>query len=195
MDPEVSKGMTVNSKPLIVNCFSGPGAGKSTLAARLYSALKLQHYDVEYVNEFAKELVYENNTMALANQVFVFGTQLHRMTTAAQSNGIVICDSPILLSAVYNSHTSKHLIELVVDMHERFHNFNIFIKRTEQPHSMVGRVHSLTQSISIDNQIIELLKSRGISYIEYDPSTETLDTLLYHIKAQYGKETNWNVES
>lgn len=163
---------------LIVNCFGGPGVGKSTLATRLYSSLKQKHYDVEYVNEFAKEMVYEDNTKVLANQVLVFGTQLHRLKMASENNSIVICDSPILLSAVYNPNTSKHLIELVVEMHNKFNNYNIFIKRTMQPHSMVGRIHSLTQSITIDNQILNLLTERNIKFTKHSLDDDISSLLL-----------------
>ena len=36
---------------LIVNLFGGPGTGKSTLMARIFSELKVQGYDCEMVTE------------------------------------------------------------------------------------------------------------------------------------------------
>ena len=166
---------------IVVNVFGGPGVGKSTLSAQLYAYLKTEHRDVEYVNEFAKELVYENNLDALEDQVYIFGTQLHRLRGAVQHNQIVICDSPLLLSAIYNSDTSPHLIDLVLDMHRQFNNINIFLKRSTYPYSMKGRVHSLTQSISIDNQILHFFKEHSIHHTVFDPSIETYQTLLPYI--------------
>lgn len=42
---------------IIVNLFAGPGAGKSTGAAYIFSKLKLAGIDCEYVSEFAKDKV------------------------------------------------------------------------------------------------------------------------------------------
>jgi nicotinamide riboside kinase len=174
---------------LIVGLYGGPGIGKSTLAAQLYAHFKTKHYDVEYVNEFAKELVYENNLKGLANQTYVFGTQLHRLMCAAEHNQLIICDSPLLLAAIYHDNTSKMLTELIVEMHEKFTNYSIFLKRNTNYHSMVGRIHSLTQSISIDNQILHLLNDRLIPYRTYDPTEQTVESLAQDIILAYGKET------
>lgn len=174
----------------IVNVFGGPASGKSTLSAQLYAHFKTKQYDVEYVNEFAKELVYENNLKALANQTYVFGTQLHRLLMAAEHNQLIICDSPLLLAAIYQDNTSKMLTELIVEMHEKFTNYNILLKRNMQHHSMVGRIHSLTQSVSIDNQIVHLLNDKLIPYRTYNSMEQSVESLAQDILLAYGKETN-----
>ena len=46
---------------LVVNLFAGPGAGKSTGAAYIFSMLKMAGIDTEYVNEYAKDKVWEDN--------------------------------------------------------------------------------------------------------------------------------------
>ena len=43
---------------LIVNLYGGPGCGKSTGAAYLFSKLKMAGVDAEYVPEFAKDKVW-----------------------------------------------------------------------------------------------------------------------------------------
>ena len=40
---------------IVVNLFPGPGTGKSTGAAYIFSKLKMAGVDAEYVSEFAKE--------------------------------------------------------------------------------------------------------------------------------------------
>ena len=66
---------------LVVNLFGAPGSGKSTGAAWVYSNLKLalpedKDISVELVTEFAKDLVWDNNTEALSpmNQMFILRT-------------------------------------------------------------------------------------------------------------------------
>ena len=46
---------------LIVNLYGGPGSGKSTGAAYIFSMLKMVGVDAEYVTEFAKDKVWEGN--------------------------------------------------------------------------------------------------------------------------------------
>jgi adenylate kinase family enzyme len=172
----------------VVNCFGGPGVGKSTLAARLYSELKQQHIDVEYVNEYAKELVYQENRLALKDQILVFANQYHRLWTAAQHNHVVITDSPIILSAIYNPDTSTNFRALTIEMHMRFTSINILLKRTTQAHTMTGRIHSLTESISIDNRIRALLDEQQIEYEEFDPIHDNVTPLVRLIRQEFGDE-------
>lgn len=169
----------------VVNLFGGPGCGKSTLAADLYTALKRQHIDVEYVNEYAKELVYQENTLALKDQILVFANQYHRLWTAAQHNAFVITDSPILLSAIYNPDTSHNFRALTIEMHKRFTSLNIVLKRTGQVHTMTGRIHSLTESVSIDNRIRALLDESEIEYAEFDPVHDNITPLLRLIRQEF----------
>jgi adenylylsulfate kinase-like enzyme len=41
----------------VINLFGGPGTGKSTLAAALFTDLKMKGINAELVTEFAKDLV------------------------------------------------------------------------------------------------------------------------------------------
>ena len=67
------------SKCIVINLFGVPSAGKSTGAAYIFSRLKMAGVNAELVTEFAKDLVWEENTVALGNQLYVFSNQLHRM--------------------------------------------------------------------------------------------------------------------
>lgn len=169
----------------VVNLFGGPGVGKSTLAALLYSELKRQHMEVEYVNEYPKQLVYEENVKSLQNQLLVFATQHHRIWTAARHNQIVITDSPILLSTIYNAGISNHFDALIVEMHNKFTNLNIVLKRIDRFHSMTGRIHSLRESIDIDTHIIHLLQQHDMDFLEYDPTADALEPLIRLIQQEF----------
>ncbi len=169
----------------IVNCFGGPGIGKSTLAAALYVELKKRHVEVEYVAEYPKELVYQERLLALKDQVFVFANQYHRLWTAARHNKLVITDSPIMLSMIYNPDTSHHFNELIAELHSKFTNINIVLKRTPETHSMVGRIHSLTESISVDNRIRTILDERAMEYVEFDPIHDNIHPLVKLIIQEY----------
>ena len=173
-------------KGCVVNLFAGPGAGKSTLAAQIYAELKKRHIDAEYVPEFPKELVYEERYLTLKDQVFVFATQNHKIWTAARHNQVVVTDSPILLSTVYNPETSVNFRTLVVEMHRQYQSLNIVLKRSPETHTPVGRVHSLTESISLDNRIRTVLEGEGIDFAEFDPVNDNLRVLLELIIQELG---------
>ncbi len=61
---------------LIVNLFGGPGAGKSTMAAGLFSELKWRGINCELATEYAKEKVWEESYAIFENQIYIFGKQL-----------------------------------------------------------------------------------------------------------------------
>ena len=87
---------------IIVNLFGAPGSGKSTGAAYIFSQLKMLGVDAELVTEFAKDKVWENNTEVLNNQTYVFGKQHFRISRCADKVDVIVTDSPLLLSAIYN---------------------------------------------------------------------------------------------
>jgi len=52
---------------IVVNFFAPPGHGKSTFAALVFSKLKMLGVNCELVSEFAKDMVWEEDYVALAN--------------------------------------------------------------------------------------------------------------------------------
>lgn len=51
----------MSKKTIVVNLFAGAGAGKTTCAWEIASELKKRGIETEYVSEYAKELVWDNN--------------------------------------------------------------------------------------------------------------------------------------
>jgi hypothetical protein len=154
---------------IVVNVFGGPNSGKTTLAAELFTRLKKRHIDVELVPEFAKDLILEGNLDALEHQWYVTGNQAYRVANAYKKVEVVLVDSPILLGPIYDSDASLALLQLSLEHHHKFNNINLFVPRNPNyPHTMNGRVHSVTQSVAIDNKILNLLDTWGIPYVFTD---------------------------
>ncbi len=151
---------------LIINLFGGPGSGKTTIAAELFSELKKLHLEVELVTEFAKDLIMQNNEDALNHQFYVTGVQAHRIWSAARKMDVVVVDSPILLGPIYDKRNSGTLRKLCIEYHNELNNLNVLLSRQGTPHSMNGRVHSLTESIGLDNRIHRLLDELNINYLQ-----------------------------
>ena len=56
--------------------YAGPGAGKSTTAAWLFSQLKMQDYDIELVTEYVKQWTYTKRLPVGFEQMLILANQL-----------------------------------------------------------------------------------------------------------------------
>ena len=110
--------------PLLINLFAGPSAGKTTAALELTAALKKKGFNVEYVSEYAKELVLENKTELLKNQVHVTDEQFHRLDRLRNSGvEIIVTDSPVLLGKVYGEGKISREYPVILDIWKRGRDF------------------------------------------------------------------------
>lgn len=159
--------MSEEKKQLCVNLYGGPCCGKSTLAADVFSKLKQRGVRAELVTEFAKDLVWENNRCALANQIYVFGNQYYRMH---RINGmeVIVVDSPLLLTSVYDANKFGVLFEKLRDLayesYCTFENMDYFIKRSDELFEEEGRVHKKDDSLILDDRIRDVLNEYKIKY-------------------------------
>lgn len=158
--------MTMVTNNIIVNFFGGPGVGKTTAAADLFSSLKKNGVETQLVGEFAQECVLEGNVNALDDQIYIFGNTWHRMLSAYSQSAVTVIDSPVLLSCVYQEGFGETFNKLVVESHNRLQNLNVLLDvRDNQNHTMVGRIHDLNESIAIDNRIESMLTKYSIPYV------------------------------
>jgi tRNA uridine 5-carbamoylmethylation protein Kti12 len=149
----------------IINCFGGPGVGKSTLASQLFVELKKKGYLVEQCQEVAKELAWENDTRRLREQLLVFTAQYERLIRVHHLVRYVVTDSPLLLSIIYQPKDYPiSFTNMVYDFFSRFNNFNLVITRTVEFQN-VGRLHNLSQSRMKDLEIISLLDKYKEPYL------------------------------
>jgi hypothetical protein len=143
---------------LIINLYAGPGAGKSTNAARLFTYLKDEGVDCEYVTEFAKELTWEQRWKTFENQLFIFANQQHRLRMLEGQVDVIVTDSPILLNLVYNEQETTELFKkLVQQEYSRSNNLDVFVNR-EKPYNPNGRKQTKEQALALDDKIINMLR-------------------------------------
>lgn len=157
---------------IVVNIFGAPNDGKTVAAASLFTRLKKLHIPCELVAEFPKDMVLENNHVALNDQIFIAANQLYRIKCAYNNTKIAIVDSPILLSTIYNPLTSVHLTNMIFEQHGKFNNLNLLVQRGEYEHSMEGRIHTEEESDLLRERIVAMLNANNIPYLEYDDSME-----------------------
>lgn len=94
-------------KTTVINLLAGPGVGKSTFAADLFSALKKQGRSVELVREFVKDWAWEGKAPGMFDQVYILGNQAHAESMLYGKVEYIITDSPLLLSPFYERYNYK----------------------------------------------------------------------------------------
>lgn len=171
----------------IINLFSGPGAGKSTIASGLFYEMKKRHIKCDAPYEYPKELAWNESNKEIKDQLYVIANQ-HR--GIVRSYGIVdyiILDSPLLLSLAYkNNYTSEYPANLygdifdtlILDIHNRYKNINIFLERPDKVHENEGRFHDENMSLELDKKIIQILETNKINFVKLKVNENTINSIL-----------------
>ena len=152
-------------KPIVVNLFGGPGSGKSTGAAYIFAILKMQGINCELVTEFAKDKTWEHNMKALSNQAYVFGKQCYRISRCENQVDVIITDSPLALSVIYNNDPKlgDTFNSMVLEIFNSYNSLNYMLQRTK-PYNPIGRNQTETESDKIGKDIKTMLIENGILY-------------------------------
>jgi tRNA uridine 5-carbamoylmethylation protein Kti12 len=156
----------MNINTIVINLIAPPGTGKTTMASELFSLMKWEGYDVELVSEYAKELVWEERTETIKNEVYLFGKQHHRIFRLLGKVKYIITDRPLILSNLYNSvygDNSPEFSNLVLHEVNKMNNYNILLERTK-PYVEKGRNQTEEESMEFVDKIIELLDKSKITY-------------------------------
>ena len=169
-------------KTLVVNLFGAPGAGKSTGAAAIFSKLKMIGINAELIGEFAKDKVWEENSEVFKNQAYIFGKQSFRQSRCDGKVDVMITDSPLPLSILYN--TDPYLTEnfnlTVMDVFNSYNNLNFYINRVKK-YNPEGRNQTEEESNSLVEPLKELLKERNISFEEVNGDKQGYDYIVKRI--------------
>lgn len=166
---------------IIINIVGAPAAGKSTLASELFVYLKKKHIDAEYIHEYVKNLVWQNKLEKINDQFYIARNQYKIMSSVVKKigdNGVIICDSPFVLSAFYNQYnpdnmsnvdkTKDFIFEKLSEFNALHTNLYIFLKRDETiPYSNIGRIHDMNQSQEIENQLQQFMVKNSVNYYTF----------------------------
>jgi len=160
-------------KTIFINFISGPGVGKTTMAAKLFYEMKILNLNVEYVQEYAKILVWKKKYNKLNNQYLVSKKQIKLMKSLKDKVKYVITDGPIIHGLYYNKYNKNNISnktkvkELIFKYLRKTDNFNIYLKRNELlKYDKRGREQTKLEAKYIDKKIINILKETKENYIK-----------------------------
>ncbi len=162
-------------KTLVINLFGGPGVGKSTLCAFVFAKLKILGIECEMATEYAKDMVWEESYKKLENQIYIFGKQHARVHRLLGKVDVVITDSPLLNSIVYDKTDNIALKKLVISEFWKLNTLNFYINR-KLDYEENGRVQTLKEAIEVDNAYLKLIKDNDIEYSIIEPGD--IDTVI-----------------
>lgn len=168
-----------------INLFGGPGSGKSTMAAKIFAALKLHGVSVEHVQEYVKAWTYYNRRPNKWDQTYFFGKQQQAeyRYLAHCETGVVVTDSPLLQGVYYSQSDSikSNLLNLALEYEQEFPSFNIFVYRGNKTFHQEGRWQNLDEAKSIDTGTLKLLKDNNIDYsrLDFESFSKLNDEDLY----------------
>jgi hypothetical protein len=167
-------------KPLVVNFFGGPGAGKSTTRAGVFNKLKLAGVNCEETVEWIKYRVYEGDSYAPTDQIYTFAKQRKFLMEIGSQVDVILTDSPLLLSIIYDKRQDPLLRQLVLSEFNRFNNVNFLLTRVK-PYSAIGRYQTEGEAKDIDGKIVGMLTDNTVGFFTIRGNGRAKDVIADYI--------------
>lgn len=164
---------------ILINLFGSPGAGKSQGAAYIFSKLKMAGVNAELVTEFAKDKVWEGSKAVFENQAYIFGKQYFRISRCADKVDVIVTDSPLQLSIIYNKDPvlGENFNNMVENVADSFKSLNYMINRVKE-YNPIGRHQTEAESDALAIEIKGMLQSRQYAYKEVDGNEAGYDYIV-----------------
>jgi AAA domain len=182
-------------KTIVINFISGAGCGKSLMAALTFAELKMKHLKAEYVQEYAKTLVWQKRFDELDNQYHVSTQQYNMIKAVDGAVDYIVCDSGLLIGVFYNRFHKTNVCDIrkteqmLLNKMSEFHNIYILLKRNpEFPFEIEGRLQNEKEAINIDSQFKELLDELNLNYLEILSSKNSIPQVIDYIISNTKKD-------
>lgn len=161
---------------IVVNLFGEPSVGKSTCAMDITVKLKRKGINAEYVSEFAKDKLYENNGEVFKHQEYLFGKQSFKMGRVKNKVQVMVVDSPLILNIVYNQDKilGEEFNRTVLNVFNSYNNKNYLLTRNHS-YENEGRFQNEEEAKEVREQIIKKLIEFNIDYELIDSSEESCE--------------------
>lgn len=169
----------------VLNLYGGSGLGKSTTAAGLFYEMKLRGYHCELVREYVKNWAWEGRKITKEDQPHIFEMQAKSENMLYGKVDLIVTDSPLLLSPIYESFytgdssvlkTAQAFLTAAKNSGIEYHNF---ILQRHKPFDTRGRYETVEMAKEVDEYVKKMLNLWEIPYTMIEsPDRERVNTIL-----------------
>ena len=122
------------------------------------------------------------------DQIYILGKQFHKIWRLKDKVDVIICDSPLPISIVYDKENSESFHKLIMEQFNKFINFNYLLERGGE-YQTEGRVQTEEDAKEIDKTVKRVLDEQEIKYTTlpidgaYQKITdEIMNNLKYYVR-------------
>lgn len=171
---------------IVVNIIGGPGVGKSILTSDVFSALKREGVCCEISAEYIKKKLREKALKAVESQIYIFAKQQYQLFTLKDEVDVIITDSPIFFSTVYDKTKCPLLRGLIMKEFNKYKTINYLIERDDsKEYEEEGRYQDLNGAKKVDTQMVKFLEEEKIEHkVMYGIGSKTLNTIVKDVIAK-----------
>lgn len=174
-------------KTILVNLVGAPGVGKSLFSALLYAELKLRGESVEYVQEYVKNLVWQDRIDEISNQYYVSYQQYKMLKAVDGKVDYIVTDGSLMHGLYYNSSYWNNVSdvektrEMILQKQEEFNNVYIFLQHGQFKYETEGRIHTKEESVKISVELEDQLKELNCEYLKVVSDTCNLPKMVDYV--------------
>ena len=168
----------------ILNIWGGPGTGKSTTAAGLFHEMKCMGLEVELVQEYAKDMVWEHRHNILEDQIYIFAKQQRRISRLKGHNlDWVVTDSPIPLGLCYTrpQDLTPAFRDLVMQVFDSYDNHNFYLTRNVEYNPNGRNQADITEAEQIDHKLMHMLTTYAVHHVQVQGGQGAIEQILAHV--------------
>jgi len=174
-------------------CLEAPALGNQYFVPTYSQLSNVKGVNCEMAREYAKDIAWqvtpikgEKIDSRIAEQFFkdqqkIFGRQSERQSDLEHKVDVIVTDSPLLLSIIYDPNNDIDFQRSVFNSFNRYENHNYLLTRVF-PYEQEGRYQDEEGAKEVDQQIKDLLDSRGVKYTElpaYDYNAQRIAQEIY----------------
>ena len=177
--------MTTKINTKIINLFAGPSKGKSTTTAGLFYLMKIKGYNVELIDEYAKQITWDDRPNILEDQLYILAKQNRKIKRLIGKVHFVVTDSPIILGLNYMPKKYyKTFTPFVLDVWNSYDNRNFFLENDGKlTYQKVGRNQTEKEADVINDTIKKCLHNNKIRYTPIKIISNEVNPMINHVNS------------
>jgi|LakMenEpi03Aug12_release.lakeMendotaPanAssembly.Ray.scaffolds.fasta_scaffold314895_2 broad-specificity NMP kinase len=171
----------------VINIIGGPGIGKTTISALLFANLKIRGYICEYVQEFAKKLVWLKDYDTLNNQFFVSREQYTLLKQIDGHVDFLITDGPLIHGIYYNKYNKDNnsnidkVEKFILNSINKFKNINIVLDRVDRDYEKEGRIQTEQEAKDIDVILRHILRTNNYTFSSFRAEPDEIENIVNEV--------------